>query len=45
MKKILLPMLVFVVLLSVVGCTEMPGIGVALSEKQRDTSPNVGASD
>ena len=45
MKKILLPMLVFVVLLSVVGCTEIPGTGVALSEKQRDTSPNVGASD
>jgi len=45
MKKILLPMLVFVVLLSVVGCAEIPGTGVALSEKQRDTSPNVGASD
>ena len=45
MKKILLPMLVFVVLLSVVGCAEVPGTGVALSEKQRDTSPNVGASD
>ena len=45
MKKILLPMLVFAVLLSVVGCTEVPGTSVALSEKQRDTSPNVGASD
>ena len=45
MKKILLPMLVFVVLFSVVGCTEIPGTGVALSEKQRDTSPNVSASD
>jgi len=45
MKKILLPMLVFVVLLGVVGCTEVPGTGVALSEKQRDTSPDVGASD
>jgi len=45
MKKILLSMLVFVVLLGVVGCTEIPGTGVALSEKQRDTSPNVGASD
>jgi serpin B len=45
MKKILLPMLVFVVLLSVVGCAEIPGTGVALSEKQRDTSPNVNTSD
>ena len=45
MKKILLPMLVFVVLLGVVGCTGIPGTGVALSEKQRDTSPNVSASD
>ena len=45
MKKILLSMLVFVVLLGVVGCTGIPGTGVALSEKQRDTSPNVSASD
>jgi len=45
MKKILLSMLVLVVLLGVVGCAEVPGTGVALSEKQRDTSPNVGASD
>lgn len=45
MKKILLSMLVFIVLLSVVGCAQVPGTGVALSEKQRDTSPDVSTSD
>jgi serpin B len=38
-------MLVFIVLLSVVGCAQVPGTGVALSEKQRDTSPDVSTSD
>ena len=45
MKKILLSMLVFIVLLSVVGCAQVPGTGVALSEKQRDISPDVIISD
>ena len=45
MKKILLSMLAVIVLLSVVGCAQVPGTGVALSEKQRDTSPDVSTSD
>ena len=45
MKKILLSMLAVIVLLSVVGCAQLPGTGVALSEKQRDTSPDVIISD
>ena len=45
MKKILLSMLAVIVLLSVVGCAQVPDTGVALSEKQRDTSPDVSTSD
>ena len=45
MKKILLSMLAVIVLLSVVGCAQVPGTGVALSEKQRDISPDVSTSD
>ena len=45
MKKILLSMLAVIVLLSVVGCAQVPSTGVALSEKQRDISPDVSTSD
>ena len=45
MKKILLSIMVLIVLGSVVGCAGLPGTGVALSDKQRDTSPNANASD
>jgi serpin B len=45
MKKILLSIMILIVLVSVVGCAGLPGTGVALSDKQRDTSPNASASD
>jgi serpin B len=37
--------MILIVLASVVGCAGLPGTGVALSDKQRDTSPNANASD
>lgn len=45
MKKILLSLLVVSVLLGSAGCTQVPGIGVALSDKQRDSSPDLSTSD
>jgi len=44
-KRMLLSVLMLIVLLSLVGCGEEVSIGMALSEKQRVTSPDVAASD
>ncbi len=48
MKKVLLILLMGVVLVSVIGCSGGglgPGVSVAQSEKPRETSPDVDASD
>ncbi|UCG83136.1 MAG: serpin family protein [Dehalococcoidia bacterium] len=47
MKKVLLGVLVVVVLVSIVGCGEDlgTGVGLAMSDKERVTSPDVAASD
>jgi len=45
MKKLVLSMLILAVLLGSAGCTQVPGTGVALSDKPRDTSPDVSTSD
>ncbi len=45
MKRMLLTVLMVTLVLSLVGCGEEVGIGIAQSEKQRDTSPDVAASD
>jgi len=45
MKKIVLSVLIVAVLLGSAGCTQVPGVGVAQSEKPRDTSPAVSTSE
>ena len=45
MKRLLPGVLTLIVLLSLSGCGEAIGIRIALSEKQRVTSPDVDAPD
>jgi len=46
MRRILCSVLMGIVLLSLVGCGEVvEGVGMALSDKERVTSPDVGTSD
>jgi len=46
MRRILFSVLMGIVLLSLVGCGEVvEGVGMALSDKERVTSPDVGTSD
>jgi len=45
MKKIVLSVLIVAVLLGSASCTQVPGVGVALSEKPRNTSPVVSTSE
>jgi len=45
MKRMLVGVLIVILVLSSVGCSEGLGIGIARSEKSRETSPEVAAGD